>query len=171
MSAKRILVNNHKEKTKLKNLKRSGNRFWMLTLCNLRRVSSILRCNSSRFLAASGSRCVALTALIISALLFDFVKNFEVKLPKLDLLSDDPSSVSAETTVMSRLSFCSPSDSKLLFRYDSRRPTRSRLSELTRNQTYCLNHEMEIVEHARLITLPNRQKRKKISFCQFAARC
>lgn len=100
------------------------------TLCNLRRVSSILRWSSSRFRAASGSRCVAFTALIMSALLFVFVKNFDVKLLKLDLLSDDTSSVSAETTVMSRLSFCSPRDSKLLFRYDSRRPTRSRLSEL-----------------------------------------
>jgi hypothetical protein len=55
--------------------------------------------------AASGSRWVAFTALIMSALLLLFVKNFDVKLLKLDLLKGEPSSVSAETTVMSRLSF------------------------------------------------------------------
>ena len=68
----------------------------------------------------------------------DCVRNLEDKLLRLDLLSDTPSA-SAETTVMSKVcrlepsaSSLSPRDSNVLFRYDSRLPTRSRLSVLSK---------------------------------------
>lgn len=110
----------------------------MHTLCSFRRVSSILRWSSSRLRAASGSRCVALTALITSELLLDFVRNLDVKLFRCPDFSPSP----PETTVMSiwLWSCCWPSDSKLLFRYDSRRPTRSRLSEL-KTELYFTNNK------------------------------
>lgn len=87
---------------------------------------------------------MAFTALIMSALLLLFVKNLDVKLLILDLLKGELSSVSAETTVISRLSFCPPSDSKLLFRYDSRRPTRSRLSELQKSHNVRSSTKFEL---------------------------
>ena len=94
---------------------------------------------------AEAAAAPLLMALLVLTVV-DWVRNLADKLLRLALLSGEMcTSGCADTTVMSRVeddgwrlapagapsALLSPNDSKVLFKYESRRPTRSKLSELT----------------------------------------